>query len=78
MNIPPATNGKYDLPTNLRRMISIAKKYNISLDILVIPEDVKKKTYLLGTTLHQTTSQEDSTTENNEMPTVQTPNPICP
>ena len=43
MNIPPATNGKYDLPTNLGRMISIAKKYNISLDILVIPEDVKKK-----------------------------------
>ena len=48
---PPATNGKYDLPTNLRRMISIAKKYNISLDILVIPKDVKK-TYLLGTTVH--------------------------
>ena len=37
-----STNGKYDLPTNLKRMISVAKKYNVRLDVLVISEKIKR------------------------------------
>lgn len=39
----PALNGKYDLPPDLRRMISTAKKYNVDLDALAIPESAKRQ-----------------------------------
>ena len=38
----PALNGDYNLPTDLRRMISVANKYNVCLDALVIPESAKR------------------------------------
>ena len=38
-----STNGKYDLPANLKRMISVAKKYNVRLDVFVISEKNKKR-----------------------------------
>lgn len=38
----PTINGKYNLPTDLQRMISVAKKYKVSLNALAIPEKVQR------------------------------------
>ena len=38
----PSINGKYDLPADLKRMISVAKKYNVRLNTLVISEKIKR------------------------------------